>query len=215
MHSTKTSASRASDRWIETAVLEGSAVPYPPGRFGWSVDTDGDTILVGAPLTDLDFSSDNNSGVVFAFDRDDRGTPDDKLDDVWVETSRFTAAMPVEGGEFWGPGGENWGIAQWDAGLEDEEAFAGFWGNANPGNVSAQGYPGEGNGGGGAGGYEISNALATAGGWWAGVAWHNHAMDFVDPNQVELTADIKGTWDPNTQAPGTNPSPFATSLLIW
>ncbi len=131
------------------------------------------------------------------------GTSNTAWQSIGDVLSAGVSTFPVEGGEFWGPGGENWGIFQWDAGLEDEEAFAGFWGNANPGNVAAQGYPGEGNGGGGAGGYEIANALATAGGWWAGVAWHEQAMDFDMLSRVELTADLKGTWDPNTQAPGT------------
>jgi len=103
------------DVWIETAVLQGSTDGYRPGRFGGSVATDGETILVGACQTDIT-DGDDDSGVVYVFERDDQGTEGDLLDDLWVETGRFTATEPVAGGQF----GR-------DVSLQDDMALIGAW----------------------------------------------------------------------------------------
>ena len=132
------------------------------------------------------------------------GTADGNWQTVGGFLTEGVSTLPSEGGVFWKPGQEVWGIDAWDAGVEREEAFAGFWGTAYLGTVGAEGVPNGGMGGTGGGKYYMSGVTTTAGGWWAGVAVHEHELNFTDLSQVEIYADVKGTWDPNQgQAPGT------------
>ncbi|HZJ70154.1 MAG TPA: hypothetical protein VFF36_04430, partial [Planctomycetota bacterium] len=70
------------DRWAQTAKLYPAAAPVP-ARFGSAVCLRGATLLVGAP----------GAGFVFVFDG--RDTPDDPLDDVWVQQSQLQPAAPT------------------------------------------------------------------------------------------------------------------------
>ena len=68
------------DLWLEQAVVVSADSSY--GRFGEVVRLEGKRLLVSAPY---------GLGAVYSFWRDDQGTPDDPLDDTWVEHAKVTA----------------------------------------------------------------------------------------------------------------------------
>ena len=76
----------------ELQVLRGSR-GAPGDQFGFSVDADGDHILVGAPNHD-------GVGIAYAFARDDQGTTTTR-DDVWAETCTLSA-RDSDPGDFFG-----------------------------------------------------------------------------------------------------------------
>lgn len=79
---------RNGDEWIEHVKLRASDLAYGDG-FGYSVDLEGDTIMVGAPFEDHDGIG--SAGAVYVFNRDS---------DVWVETAKLTAADASPGDMF-------------------------------------------------------------------------------------------------------------------
>jgi len=58
----------------------------PDDELGISVALGGDTVVAGAWLAD---DGGSESGAAYVFERDDAGTPDDPLDDAWVETQKL------------------------------------------------------------------------------------------------------------------------------
>lgn len=70
----------ADDTWAQTAEL--ATTEYLMSYFGWRMTFADDTVLVTA-LQSL------TGGKVFAYGRDTRGTPDDRLDDAWVLTTTY------------------------------------------------------------------------------------------------------------------------------
>jgi len=129
------------------------------------------------------------------------GVADGSFQSVGGLLSEGESTWPGAGGCFW-PG--TGGIQNWDRGIEGEEAFAGTW-LATIGSVCIEGDPTCGVGGGGGGRLTWSDTDVPSGGYmWLGAAWRLELdqMPF-DPNQVEIYADVKGTWDPNEgQSPG-------------
>jgi hypothetical protein len=113
--------------------------------------------------------------------------------------SEGESTWPGVGGCFWPGPGE---IANWDRGLEGEEAFAGTWA-AEIGSVCIEGDPTCGVGGSGGGRFTWSGVDAASGYMWLGAAWRLELAQPFDPNQMEIYADVKGTWDPNEgESPG-------------
>jgi len=81
------------DFWSQAArltAIDGSA----DDRFGNSVSLAGDRVLVGAYQGD---GSRIRSGSAYVFRRDDRGTPSDSGDDIWIHHAKLTASD----GETW------------------------------------------------------------------------------------------------------------------
>jgi len=68
----------AGQGWVETVKLTASD-EAADARFGEAVSLSGDAIWVGTPRRDL----------AYVFERDDQGTPADRLDDLWPEVARF------------------------------------------------------------------------------------------------------------------------------
>jgi len=78
---------RLDDRWIQTAKLvasDGHARDY----LGLVPFLRGNRALLSANGVD---GSGQDSGAVYSFERDDRGTPGDRFDDVWVESAKLSA----------------------------------------------------------------------------------------------------------------------------
>ncbi|MHC4696684.1 MAG: FG-GAP repeat protein, partial [Planctomycetota bacterium] len=78
------------DFWIEEAKLtasDGAAGDW----FGDAVSISGAWAIVGAPGRD---DAGDNSGLAYAFWRDDNGTASDPSDDFWVEVQMLTASDP-------------------------------------------------------------------------------------------------------------------------
>jgi hypothetical protein len=84
----------------------------------------------------------------------------------------------------------------WDAGIEGEEAFAGYWGTVNTvGTVAAYGDPTGGVFSDGSGeltvsGFDVPDA--NNGGWWAGLMWPGLQVPTSSPAMLELWADVRG-----------------------
>jgi hypothetical protein len=85
------------DAWIEATKLTASDAGAND-EFGYSVSMSGERIVVGARF-DNDVAS--SSGSVYVFRREDKGTPSDPGDDVWIEETKLTAS-DAEGGETFG-----------------------------------------------------------------------------------------------------------------
>ena len=62
------------------------ATPERHARLGFSVAVDGDTMVVGSRHEDLQGDL-TDAGAAYVYGRDDNGTPFDKTDDFWQETS--------------------------------------------------------------------------------------------------------------------------------
>ncbi|MEM7247988.1 MAG: thrombospondin type 3 repeat-containing protein [Acidobacteriota bacterium] len=78
----------SSEAWVELAVLtadDGSAGDLFAST---SLSLSGNLLVVGAPADD-DHGTD--SGSVYVFHRDDGGTPDEPLDDAWLQVDKVTA----------------------------------------------------------------------------------------------------------------------------
>ena len=72
-------------QWIEEQMLIGSDTAIGD-RFGTALALSGNLTLIGAPYHD---SPSTNVGAVYAFRRDDNGTPDKFADDLWVEEDKL------------------------------------------------------------------------------------------------------------------------------
>ena len=119
--------------------------------------------------------------------------------------SEGDSTFPGEGGIFWDETEQLWGVDAWDAGIEGEDAFAGFWGNGEMGTVGAEGCTDCGVDGGGGGTYYWTGSSdgGGGGGWWAGVAWRP-IFAFSDLSEVRLVGDFRADWDPDEgQMPGS------------
>ena len=80
---------RSGTTWTKTAELAIDPAPFDfHDEFGWSVDLDGDTALVGAPMCDVPPSY-NHEGAAFVFNR--AGT-------TWTQTAQLVASDPAPGG---------------------------------------------------------------------------------------------------------------------
>ena len=77
------------DAWLEQAVVVSADSSY--GRFGEVVRLEGKRLLVSAPY---------GFGALYSFWRDDKGTPDDPVDDAWVEHAKVTSPDAPGQGRF-------------------------------------------------------------------------------------------------------------------
>ena len=77
--------------WVAKVVASDAA---PLARFGRTVAIEGNTLLVGAHRHDAE------RGAVYAFTRNDNGTPANPLDDTWSQTQKLQASDGVAGDHF-------------------------------------------------------------------------------------------------------------------
>lgn len=92
---------RAGGVWVEQetlyATIPGSAMGSDAAiddQFGLRVAVDQDTILVGAPFKDD--GGNNATGFVYAFQRDEAGTPGVHADDSWICVQRLAASLGTQ-----------------------------------------------------------------------------------------------------------------------
>lgn len=69
----------------------------PADYFGKSVAVSGNYAIVGSWLSD---AGGNSSGAAYIFRRDDRGTPDNRADDIWFEQAKIGAHDARRGDQF-------------------------------------------------------------------------------------------------------------------
>ena len=105
----------------------------------------------------------------------------------------FSGATGTGGIQLVYPGGETGDSLDWDDGIDGPRAFGGV---ANgivtepSGGIWAQGDPN---------GYAVLEAheiaLGAEGNWWVGLAFENQRLPSTDLSTVNMTANIKGTWN--------------------
>lgn len=83
-------------------------------------------------------------------------------------------------------------VASWDDALVGEQAFGGTFGDGAVTLIRAEGLTSGGVGDSGAGLLTVSGATFTDGGWYAGLAWPDLTLPFLDPTLLSLTADVYG-----------------------
>lgn len=88
-----TPANRLDDTWVQTAKLHpGDAQAYD--YFAQNTTLYEDTAIFSKHFDDdaCSGSAFCESGAAYVFERDDLGTPDDRLDDAWVQTAKLVAS---------------------------------------------------------------------------------------------------------------------------
>jgi hypothetical protein len=65
--------------------------------FGHSVQVEGSTLIVGAPMDSAQLVG---PGWVYAYERDDNGTPSNPFDDLWVQQSKLVSPLPATNNKF-------------------------------------------------------------------------------------------------------------------
>lgn len=83
--------------WVHTASLVNSDSD-DPDWFGWSISMSGDRILASAPDPAWMF----DVGHAYVFERNDNGTPADRLDDEWVQVATLAPDTAIAGSGFGG-----------------------------------------------------------------------------------------------------------------
>ncbi|MEE9294664.1 MAG: FG-GAP repeat protein [Phycisphaerae bacterium] len=112
------------DFWVQEDEL---AVSDPAAKveFGNSVAISGDRAIVGAFKDDgacLDPPNpDCDSGSAYVFRRDDRGTPENPNDDVWIQSAKLTASDMAEGDMFGMSVSISGGLALVGSWLDDDD----------------------------------------------------------------------------------------------
>jgi len=93
---------RVGPKWIETGKLVPNFEQIDGEDFGLSVAIEGDFIVVGAPHIMPDVIGGGGYGRAFIFRRDERGTPDDPLDDEWWEDAELRTPDEIRYGDNFG-----------------------------------------------------------------------------------------------------------------
>lgn len=87
---------RVAGTWVELAKLTASDAS-PGSRFGRSCDLDSDVAVIGAHVHDHGAV---DSGAAYLYERFDNHTPNDPLDDTWLETHELLRPTPLAGALF-------------------------------------------------------------------------------------------------------------------